>query len=79
MLVNGGERGEFQRLGDFFEAGRVAVLVFEMDEEIEDFFLPLGERHASPFVLRASGTMVGEDKAKSQGQCFRIVRGSSFR
>jgi hypothetical protein len=67
MFVDGGERSEFQGLGDFFKAGRVAVLVRKMDEGIEDFLLPLGERHASPFWLPANGMMVGEDKAKSQG------------
>src|ERR1700681_2533495 len=45
VLVHGGERGELHTLADLFKAGRVAVLVLEGNEIIQDFFLTFGQGH----------------------------------
>ena len=48
MLMNGRERGEFERVGDLLKARRIAVFIEEPDQVIQDFFLPLGQRHRTP-------------------------------
>jgi len=45
VLVDGCQRVEFQMLGDFLKAGRIAVLVQEADQQVEHFLLPFGESH----------------------------------
>ncbi len=45
MLVYRGQRSQFQRAGDFFEARRVTVLVHEGYEVVENLLLALGEGH----------------------------------
>ena len=57
VLVHGRERCQVQPLRQFFVTRAVAVLLDEIRDEIEDFFLPLGERH---------GLQYGEEKGKSQ-------------
>jgi len=44
---------------EFFVAGAVAVFFDEVGDEIEDIFLPLGERN---------GSIVGEEKGKIKDQ-----------
>src|SRR5262250_707559 len=79
MLVYRRQRGELHSLRDFFEAGRIAILVRETHQIIEDFLLPLGQHHfrlsrpvrdkqrprakTSPRILLALRN-VGESKAK---------------
>ncbi len=51
MLVDGGERRQIETAADFLEARRVAVLLDELVEVIQDFALTFGERkHGNPPV-----------------------------
>lgn len=52
MFVNSGKRGEFESVANFLEAGRVATLIDEIDEVVEDFFLTLGQGHSQSFAFR---------------------------
>ena len=58
VFVNRRERGKIESMRQFFVTGAIAVLLDEVRDEVEDFFLPLGESHAM---------IVGEEKGKRQG------------
>src|SRR5207249_11227166 len=47
MFVHGRDRGQPEMLRDLFQARRVAALVDELADEIQDLSLPLGQRHGS--------------------------------
>ena len=44
MLVHGGQRGEAEAVADLLQAGRIAVLLDELVEVIQNLALALGER-----------------------------------
>ena len=60
MLVDRGERGQAEPMADFLQARRIAVLLDEFVEVIEDFALAFGER-----LQRASWP--GEDRGENPG------------
>src|SRR5437016_6537999 len=67
VLVHRGQGSQAQSAGDLLEAGRVAVLIHEIDQEIEDFFLSLGERHGlSPRSRHSIGRIKGERQCEKQ-------------
>jgi hypothetical protein len=45
VLVNGGERAQFEAAGDLFIGRGVAVALYEAADEIQHFFLPAGDGH----------------------------------
>src|SRR5580700_5636176 len=77
MLVDGSQRIKFQGAGDFLEAGRVAVLVHEADEVIENLLLAFGQCHKGSAPIGCKAT-IGEEKAKSQAGRWRRFGSGSF-
>src|SRR5712692_6402436 len=73
VLVHRRQRSQLQRACDLLKARRVAVLVQEADQEIQDLFLPLGECHGA-LLPTAGPASLGELKAKvksfSLAACF---------
>src|SRR5262245_61148143 len=78
MFMDGCQRGEIEAAPDFFQARRVAVVLDELIQVIEDFTLPFGEREhfippvdpaapaAGPRLGRGGETIMrteGEDQA----------------
>src|SRR5580658_8504517 len=45
VLVHSRQRRQLQALADLFKAGGVAVLVVKRNQVVQDFFLPLSQRH----------------------------------
>src|SRR5690348_3618598 len=76
MLVHRGERRELEAAGDLLEAGRIAALVEKADQIIENFLLPLRERHRKPPV--GNGRIMGEVKAKVNSTLLRLTDYSAF-
>ena len=55
MLVHRRERGEAETAADFLQARRVAVLLDEIVEEIENFPLTFGQwQHGADYTQRKS-------------------------
>ncbi len=46
VFMHGGERAEAEAAGDLLVGGRVAVLLGEVREEVDDLFLPTRDSHA---------------------------------
>lgn len=46
MLVDSGKGAEAESTSNFFVGGRVAILLYELREEVEDFFLPPSDCHS---------------------------------
>src|SRR5580704_5150749 len=69
MLVHRRQRSELQRVRNFLKTRRIAVLVEEPDQVVQDFLLPLCERHFRPLDPEFEGRSVGELKAKVNGTC----------
>src|SRR5262252_9966852 len=60
MFVNGCKRRQVESPPDFFQARRVAVVLDELVQIIEDFTLPFGEReHFIPPVARRRAGAAG--------------------
>jgi hypothetical protein len=60
MCVNGRKRRQVESPPDFFQARRVAVVLDELVQIIEDFTLPFGEReHFIPPVALRRAARVG--------------------
>src|SRR5262245_58724408 len=68
MFMNGCQRREVEAPPDFFQARRVAVVLDELVQVIEDFTLPFREReHFIPPVGRGGETIMrteGEDQGR---------------
>src|SRR5207249_1863685 len=66
VLVDRRERSQIQAVGNFFIAWTVAVVFDEPRHEVQNLFLPLGNRHctSSLFSLLILHFIVGEEKGK---------------
>src|ERR1700676_2312378 len=73
VLVHRGQRGQAQRARDLFKARRVAVLVHEIDQKIQDFLLSFGERHRLSPQKTPARSSIGEYKAKRQRQSSPLL------
>src|SRR4029453_16463959 len=70
MFMDGCKRGEIESPTDFLQARRVAVVLDELVQVVEDFTLPFREReHFIPPVGRGSETIMrteGEDQGRGR-------------
>ena len=67
MLVHGRERRETELLADLLEAGRVAVLLNELVEVVQNLALPFGKREHMSFSNRAK--VCAKERRKSTSLC----------
>jgi len=72
MLVHGGERRKAEPAANFFETGRVSVLLNEFVEVVEDLALTLGERKHRSIPPDVAGT-IRKRKAKVKEEVFSVL------
>src|SRR5262245_63498381 len=76
MFMDGCQRGEIEAAPDFFQARRVAVVLDELVQVIEDFTLPFGEReHFSPPVAPHRAGMSGSPRPSRGGETIMRTEG----
>src|SRR6185437_3276077 len=74
MLVHGRERGELQRVRDFLEARRIAVLINEANQVVQHFFLPFRQRHSRPpRFAQYSPPLYRRIKSEVNGTCGQLT------
>ena len=74
MLVHSRQRGQLQRVGDFLKARRIAVLIDEAHQVVQDLFLPFRKCHRkSP--QRVCLSVSDCRRTKSESQWYRGTAG----
>src|SRR5271170_7276670 len=66
MLVHRSERRQLEGVSNLFEARRIAVLVEEAHQVIQNFFLPLRQCHSVSPRVRNSPSNIWRIKSESQ-------------